>query len=431
MSNRRIEALESSAAHDPARPHGRARRLFIAKASIAAFITFGSVQAVLSQVETRASVYSRAVEAYRSGQIPLAIETFERALALNESDVDVLLYLGMAHTRLGQNADAVVYLERARQASPSYWDVRVALARAYVGVDQDLAALDELAVVLVAVPDHIDALHLKARIDNRIVASLPGELADEANYDDLTTALEQGMAAYRIGDAQRAEDAFEYALELSPDNVDALLFLGTVYSWRKRFDDALGLLSRARELDPSYVDVAIAIARVNLWQGKLEAARDEIQAILLDAPGRVDALDVRDQIEEKMAAVALAARAVAPAPAPAVEVEPEEEVYEPAGFEPELPEPTPVAVIRADRVLRDPSLEPSCARPHKFRRWWRLSIRAWTPITHRMSTTRYRRSKGSLPRTRRMSTRVSSSGSCSAVTSSTNVRSMNFASRNV
>ena len=263
-------------------------------------------QPVLGQADTLATIYERGVDAYERGQMPIAIETFERAYEMNPENVDVLLYLGMAHTRLGQNSEAVGFLTRARDLSPNYWDVRVALARGLVGIDEHPAALAELAVVLRAAPGHVAATHLKARIDNRLVESLPVRTSDDGNYDDLAAAFEQGMAAYRIGDARRAGEAFEAALKLSPDNVDALLFLGTVYSWRKRFDEALALLGRARELDPSYADVAIAIARVKLWQGKLDAAMEEIQRLLIDAPGRVDAVAVKKQIEGKMASVALA-----------------------------------------------------------------------------------------------------------------------------
>ena len=297
------------------------------KALLSAGLSTFAPQLAKGQAGAVADVYDLGLSAYRSGDTSLAIASFEQAIELEPGNADALLYLGMAHTRLGQNAEAVRYLKDARDLHPNYWDVRVALARSLVGTGEVSAALDELSIVLETVPGHIDATHLKARIDNRIVDSLPSEPSAQARRDELAAAFEQGLAAYRIGDARKASESFERALQLSPDNVDALLFLGTVYSWRKRFDEALGLLGRARDLDPSYADVAIAIARVKLWQGKLEAAKQEIQSLLEVAPQRHDAVAVKEQIERKMKSVEIAgdllreagrARAV-PTSAPLVE----------------------------------------------------------------------------------------------------------------
>ncbi len=86
-----------------------------------------------------------------------------------------------------------------------------------------------------------------------------------------------------------AMDAYEHALAINPQRVDALINLGTLHYEQGDFEKAADRFSRAVELDPEN-----ALAQFNLGSlleevGQLEAARQHLrQAVRLD-PGYADA----------------------------------------------------------------------------------------------------------------------------------------------
>jgi tetratricopeptide (TPR) repeat protein len=121
------------------------------------------------------------------------------------------------------------------------------------------------------------------------------------NYTEATRLFEQyterrpsnawghfmlGLAAWKAGDAVKAESAFEEALKIDPNHLKSLVNLSRVLIDQRRFDDALVRLTHAGEVDPNSVDVQRLLGRVYAAEHKTDDA--------VDAYRRAIALDARD-----------------------------------------------------------------------------------------------------------------------------------------
>jgi Flp pilus assembly protein TadD len=91
------------------------------------------------------------------------------------------------------------------------------------------------------------------------------------SQQEIRAVLEQGIALQKAGDHDAAANLCRDILDISPDNLDALLLLASVRRSQARFGEALGLYRKLVELDPDRPDV---------WynRGNLHADRNELDA---------------------------------------------------------------------------------------------------------------------------------------------------------
>ena len=142
------------------------------------------------------TLYRNGVAAKAAGDLDAAARDFERALALQPDDVDVMVQLGLVYGAEQRYGEARAVLERAGRLAPG--DLDVPTARAHVEAYAGNFAAAEAAVeaVLARQPQNVDALTLAGRL------------------------------AYYRKDYQAARRRFESALAAAPDDPDALLGLG-------------------------------------------------------------------------------------------------------------------------------------------------------------------------------------------------------------
>lgn len=100
--------------------------------------------------------------------------------------------------------------------------------------------------------------------------------------------LTQAIAAREAGDFGRAIALLEQADRAKPDDPTILRLLGTSYAFVRRFDDAVVTLNRARALAPADQDIALALARAQLWSGDVDAATATARDIARSDPGNVE-----------------------------------------------------------------------------------------------------------------------------------------------
>ena len=128
--------------------------------------------------------------------------------------------------RNGRAAEVVSAAERLSPAAQGSADLQAILGQAQSALgrqDKAVAHLDMAALLQPAVPAHWIAA---------------------------------GNAAYLTGHWARAEQCFETALALSPDNADSLNNLGMAVAAQGRFADADAVFDKAARLDPSNTKVA-------------------------------------------------------------------------------------------------------------------------------------------------------------------------------
>lgn len=142
------------------------------------------------------TLYRNGIAAKAAGDLDAAARDFERALALQPDDVDVMVQLGLVYGAEQRYGEARTVLERAGRLAPGDLDVETARAHVEAYAGNFAAAEAAVEAVLARQPQNVDALTLAGRL------------------------------AYYRKDYQAARRSFEAALATAPDDPDALLGLG-------------------------------------------------------------------------------------------------------------------------------------------------------------------------------------------------------------
>ena len=193
----------------------------------------------------------------RTGNYPGAVRIYQRGLAVEPENVELLNSLGFALFQQGKSQEATVALEKALAVDPKHWKAHNNLALASI----DLGELE------VAEAHYRESLAIKEQpeIHNDLGFVLEREGLTEEAVEEYRQAikLDPGMASahYNLGSSlarsgqyAEAEGHLRRALKLSP-NARTYTGLGIVLWQQGRADEAIANLRAAIEADP---DNAIA-----------------------------------------------------------------------------------------------------------------------------------------------------------------------------
>ena len=104
---------------------------------------------------------------------------------------------------------------------------------------------------------------------------------------------ELGLAAGGDLEFGQADQAFQKALQLAPNDATLLLFIGTQYYHLRRLDQALACLKRAVAADPSSTRPRLALGVWLERNRKLDEAWESVEACLSKDPKESQALYLR------------------------------------------------------------------------------------------------------------------------------------------
>jgi len=202
-----------------------------------------------------------ALEAAR-GDMDAAIAAARRAVALRPGDAETAALLGVYLTEAGRAPDAVRFLEP--------W-----LARG----EDDLDVLNALAMALATAKRPQQALDVLAR-------------ARQAHPANTQVLVNIGTVYLKQGDAARARQAFEAALDLDPDVARAHNSLGVIAAREGRMPEAVERWRRAVALDPQDYQTLYNLGTY-LWEtGRRTEARPFLDSYLAAAPPALEARDI-------------------------------------------------------------------------------------------------------------------------------------------
>lgn len=199
--------------------------------------------------ETMAALqtYNAAVQAYNDGNPDMAFEKFTAAVALDPGFVDAHLQISRIHAARANHDRAAAAATRLLDVAPDHvaglqilYDAERALGR-----DGAAATLDRLARLA------------------------PGP-------DTAILAYNEGLAARRGGNLERARERYSLATRLDPSLVEAHTALAGVLLETKQYDAALVSSERALAIDPQ--DVRGSSYRYNTLVAM--GRNDEAQALL-------------------------------------------------------------------------------------------------------------------------------------------------------
>jgi tetratricopeptide (TPR) repeat protein len=160
-------------------------------------------------------------------------------------------------------------------------DIAAAAEPATIDVSEDEVQFPELESPLVEVPVAEQPAVADAVEDDAVV---PG---DGQRWQQL---MLEGEAALGAGEIEKAVDLYQQSLAAGVESVQQFLGLGDAYEKLKQLDQAGGAYSRALETFPNSPQALLGLARIDLWDRKLDATESQARRALMAATP--DATDV-------------------------------------------------------------------------------------------------------------------------------------------
>lgn len=172
--------------------------------------------------------FDAGVQASKQGNHQMAIDAFQKVLALAPESADAYFNIGYSYDKLGQDAKALESLQKAVELRGDYYE-------AYVMMGNILNAKRDWARAL--------------QVLEKAIAMRPEETVSLFNY---------GAIAMNTGDIPKAQAAFEKVVALDPGNALAHYQLAMAYVNQMKNAEAIQALEKYLALDPSGPNAATA-----------------------------------------------------------------------------------------------------------------------------------------------------------------------------
>ncbi len=151
----------------------------------------------------------------------------------------------------GDAARALELADAAVAARPAGVAARLLAARAHAAREEYEASWAQLDAVLTASPRNVDALALMGEVSGQLAAATFDRLNTEAPGSARVQQL-QGETLEAQERRSEAEAAYEAAVKLDPNLLEAVLALAKLKRIRLACDDAMPLYERAERIRPTF-----------------------------------------------------------------------------------------------------------------------------------------------------------------------------------
>ena len=139
--------------------------------------------------ENRLIPYRLGMFQTKQNQMNEALESFNKAAALDPQWAFPWLRAGLVWSRIGQIENAVKALEKAYNLAPGNYQIRSNLASAYASTQQYDKALDLLDQLIIDYPDYVNGWFNLALVHTRM-----------GQADKAAAALEQAAALHHLSE---------------------------------------------------------------------------------------------------------------------------------------------------------------------------------------------------------------------------------------
>jgi len=190
-----------------------------------------------------------------------AIKMLSPLLDVAPDDPELLMLLSNAYTKSRQPEQAAKLLERAAVLAPTRPEIRTQLALSRLAEGREAEAVDELESAL----------------------SLGGHSAKAG------TLL--GLVQLRQGDLDAALDTARTLIEHQPDSPAGHNLAGVVHLARHRLLEARKSFERALEIDPSFKTARHNLAKLDIRDGNIDAAKARYREILERDPTDLQSME--------------------------------------------------------------------------------------------------------------------------------------------
>ena len=233
--------------------------------SVISLYSNGQIQEALDSVEMLTKGYLNEPLLYNisgvchkaSGHLDVAVEYFEKALAIKPDYTEVNYNLGLTHQELGQLDAAVESYKKALAVNPNYAEAHNNLGVTLKELGQLDSAVECYEKAITTQPDYAEAhnnlglaFYELDQVD-AAVESYKKALAIKPDYAEVNYNL--GNALNDLGQLDDAIKSYENALAIKPDYAEAHNNLGNVFKDLGQLDDAVKSYERALAIKPDYL----------------------------------------------------------------------------------------------------------------------------------------------------------------------------------
>jgi tetratricopeptide (TPR) repeat protein len=197
---------------------------------------------------------------WEAENIPALVDAYREYIKLRPDQAVLYYELGLALSRNGQLAEAVVNLEKARRLEPDNYDYLQNLFILESQLEHYEKALDLAQTMLDARPGHLPLWEeLHARLGQTRPAQLSALLAQDlaAHERPLPKYYEiLALLALKRGQPGEAAGIMEKAREAYPSNLRILFLLGNIYEGMGEEKKALDFYEQIINEDPNYQEAS-------------------------------------------------------------------------------------------------------------------------------------------------------------------------------
>ena len=228
-----------------------------------------------------------AIAYYKTAQLSLAVEAFEKTRALMPADSRPVLLLADCYLRLGENKKVVELLMPLGGSQSEDLSVTYLLGTALIRDNHVVEGQKRIDRILKN-GDSAEA-RLLIGTSKMMVSDYSGALVDLQKAVELNPELPDVFAYYgtvlmATGDQDGARKAFEHALRQDPNNFQPNLQLGYLLRNNQEYEEALKYFQHALELRPRDPGVRYQIASIELARGNIAEAQAGLEALIKEAP---------------------------------------------------------------------------------------------------------------------------------------------------
>lgn len=229
---------------------------------------------------------------YKTGDLPSAVAALKKVHAQTPANLQVVTVLADSYLRLGQNKEVIALLNSVQDTGSGNRAFDYLLGTALVRDGQ--TAKGQVVIDKILKNGDSAEARLLMGTTKYMVGDFAGARTDMAKAIELNPKLPDvyayyGLALLSTGDQAGARKAFERELIVDPNNFDANLRIGVILRQDEDNDSALKYLRHALQIRPGDPGVRYQIASIEVAQGQLEKARQDLESLVASSPDFVEA----------------------------------------------------------------------------------------------------------------------------------------------